>query len=215
MKVIAQLRLLFQDLITSEHSYIRPKEELIRLTLVDAKQEIEDEAIKRRQSLQTNASHSILDSDIPDLIEIEDTSIPPVPVSSPGRMASSVDMIPEVETPVRKTAKELANINLSSPPEDMDGFEFVEHDEGNISGNGVPSMTTDPMSLDKENVPESASTVSKPSEEKAEKKPLQERQQVNVQATEVEADDVEMLDFGGALTPHSAARTLPGRQPSR
>lgn len=215
MKVIAQLRLLFQDLITSEHSYIRPKEELIRLTLVDAKQEIEDEAIKRRQSLQTNASHSLLDSDIPDLIEIEDNSIPGAPVSSPGQIASPVDMIPEVETPVRKTAKELANIKISSPPEDMDGFEFVEHDEGNISANGVPSMSTDPMSLDKENVPESASTVSKPSEENAEKKPLQERQQVNVQTTEVEADDVEMLDFGAAFTPPATPPPIPARRPQR
>jgi ubiquitin carboxyl-terminal hydrolase 25 len=216
MKVIAQLRLLFQDLITSDHSYIRPKEELIRLTLVDAKQEIEDEAIKRRQSLQTNASHSILDSDIPDLIEIADTSVPCAPVSSPVRMASPVDMIPEIETPVRKTAKELAKIQISSQPEDMDGFEFVERDEGNELSNGLPSMATNPMSLDKENVPESASTASKTSEEKGEKKPLQESQQVNVQATEVEdTDDVEMLDFGGAFTPPVTPPPIPARPPQR
>jgi ubiquitin carboxyl-terminal hydrolase 25 len=217
--VIAQLRLLFQDLITSKYSYIRPKEELIRLTLVDVKQEIEDEAIKRRQSLQTNTSQSILDSDIPDLIEIEDTSAPPyAPVPSPTQMASPVEMtVPEVETPVRATATEIANIQISSPPEDMDGFEFVEHDESNDSSGGVASVTTDPMSLDKENIPEPGAVVANPSEEeKSDKIPLQERQPVNVVSSEVEdQDDVEMLDFGTAFTPPLTPPPVPKRPPQR
>ncbi len=130
--VIAQLRLLFQELITSDLAYIRPKEELVRLTLVDVKQEIEDEAIKRRQSLVTNASASILDSDIPDLIEIEDTNVPTAPVSSPVVIPTSGEAVPEIISPIRKTTSDIANIQISSAPDDTD-YEFVDH-ESNDSG---------------------------------------------------------------------------------
>jgi len=184
---------------------------------VDVKQEIEDEAIKRRQSLQTNASRSILDSDIPDLIEIEDTAAPPVPVSSPTQMDSPEEkMVSEVLTPVRKTTEEISNMQIVSPPEDMDGFEFVEPDESNSSG-GVASVTTDPMSLDKENIPESGAVAPTPFEEKSDKVPLHERQSFNVVPSEVEdQDDVEMLDLGGMFdTPPLTPPPVPKRPPQR
>ena len=177
--VIAQLRLLFQQLITSDLAYIRPKEELVRLTLVDVKQEIEDEAIKRRQSLATNASTSILDSEIPDLIEIEDTAIPRAPVSSPMAMPTSGEPVPEITSPLGKTALEIANIQISSAQDDTD-YEFIDH-ESNDSGGVVSLTTSDPTSTDKENNPQSL-IINKPRHEKS---PLGESQQVNVMTSEI------------------------------
>jgi hypothetical protein len=204
--VIAQLRLLFQELITSELAYIRPKEELVRLTLVDVKQEIEDEAIKRRQSLITNASQSILDSDIPDLIEIEDASVPRAPVSSPTIIPTTGENVPEIESPVQMTASEGANKTMAPTHEDID-YEFIDH-ESNDSGGIVSLTTSDPMSVDKENIFQSQA-VNKPPTEKS---PLQESQQANVEAEEVkDVEDVEMTDFHGPLTPPKTPPPVPQR----
>jgi hypothetical protein len=208
--VIAQLRLLFQELITSDLTYIRPKEELVRLTLVDVKQEIEDEAIKRRQSLVTNASASILDSDIPDLVEIEDTNVPTAPVSSPVVIPTSGEAVPDIISPMRKTTSDIANIQISSAPDDAD-YEFVDH-ESNDSGGVVSLTTSDPTSTDKEN--SSNSLSSKP---RLDKSPLGESSQINVIASEVkdteEADteDVEMIDFNIPPTPPKTPPPIPKR----
>jgi ubiquitin carboxyl-terminal hydrolase 25 len=186
--VIAQLRLLFQELITSDLAYIRPKEELVRLTLVDVKQEVEDEAIRRRQSLLTNASQSILDADIPDLVEIEDTSVPRAPVSSPTIIPTTGENVPEIESPIQITTAEATN-DVAPPHEDVE-YEFIDH-ESNESGGVVSLTTSDPMSVDKENTPQSRVVSNAP----AEKSPLQESQLANVKTEEVKGgEDVEMTD---------------------
>lgn len=204
MVVIAQLRLLFQELITSNLAYIRPKEELVRLTLVAVKQEIEDEAVKRRQSFTTNASQSIMDSDVPDLIEIEDTSVPRVPVSSPAVNPTSGDNVPKIDLATKATNARVAT-------EDTD-YEFVDR-ESNDSG-GVMSLTTsDPTSVDKENASQSQFPSSKLST--TEKSPLQESQQVNLPQSEAnEAEDVEMVDLHTIPTPPQTPPSIP-RRPRR
>ena len=200
--VIEQLRLLFQELITSDLAYIRPKEELVRLTLIDVKQEVEEEAVKRRQSLLTNVSLS-MDSELPDLIELEDTFVPPVPVSSPTLIPTSGERVPEFESPVRQTSSQIANIQISA--EDTD-YEFV-----NLESKG--SSTSDQMSMDKENDqqarPVSASSTDKSLQEKS---PLQESQKVNVMEVETKDpdDDVEMTDFG-VMTPPKTPPPIPAR----
>jgi ubiquitin carboxyl-terminal hydrolase 25 len=198
--VIEQLRLLFQELITSDLAYIRPKEELVRLTLIDVKQEVEEEAVKRRQSLLTNVSHS-MDSELPDLIELEDTSVPPVPVSSPTLIPTTGERIPEFEFPVRQTSSQMANIQINA--EDTD-YEFVNLE-------GKDSSTSDQMSMDKENDQPRPSTSSsdKPLEEKS---PLQESQKVNVMEVETKDpdEDVEMMDFG-VITPPKTPPPIPAR----
>jgi hypothetical protein len=205
--VIAQLRLLFQQLITSDLAYIRPKEELVRLTLVDVKQEIEDEAIKRRQSF---ASTSILDSDIPELVEIEDTTILRAPVSSPMAMPASGEPVPEITSPLGKTALEIANIQISSAQDDTD-YEFIDH-ESSDSGGVVSLTASDPTSTDKENNSQ-LHIINKPRHEKS---PLGESQQVNVMPAEIEnpedAEDVEMIDVGnGPPTPPKTPPPIPKR----
>jgi ubiquitin carboxyl-terminal hydrolase 25/28 len=200
--VIEQLRLLFQELITSDLAYIRPKEELIRLTLIDVKQEVEEEAVKRRQSLLTNVSLS-MDSELPDLIELEDTSVPPVPVSSPTLIATSGEQVPEFESPVRQTSSQIANIHIGS--EDTD-YEFVNHESKG-------SSTSDQMSMDKENDqqarPVSASSTDKSLQGKS---ALQDSQKVNVMEVETKDpdDDVEMTDFG-VMTPPKTPPPIPAR----
>lgn len=209
--VIAQLRLLFQELITSDLAYIRPKEELIRLTLIDVKQEIEEKAIKRRQSHVTNESTSILDSDIPDLIEIEDANIPSAPVSSPMVLPTSGEPVPETLSPLRKTTSDVAHVQITSAPDDTD-YEIVDH-ESNDSG-GVVSLTTtsDPASTDKEN--NSQSHINKP---RLENSPLGESNQINVKTSEVkdsedgENEDVEMVDFHAPPTPPKTPPPIPKR----
>jgi ubiquitin carboxyl-terminal hydrolase 25/28 len=202
--VIEQLRLLFQELITSDLAYIRPKEELVRLTLIDVKQEVEEEAVKRRQSLLTNVSLS-MDSELPDLIELEDTSVPPVPVSSPTLIPTSRERVPEFESPVRQTSSQIANIQIGA--EDTD-YEFVNHESKG-------SSTSDQMFMDKENDqqarPVSASSTNKSLQEKS---PLQESQKVNVMEVETKDpdDDVEMTDFDfGVITPPKTPPPIPAR----
>ena len=184
--VIAQLRLLFQELITSNLAYIRPKEELVRLTLIDVKQEFEEETTKRRQSMMTNASQSILDSDIPDLVEIEDNSGVNsgicCPFPSPVVMAAGDDPVPEMYL----HAKEAAEVENPSA-EDAD-YEFVDHESAD-SAAVVSSDTTDPMSFDKENENKAGSAKRHSSD----KSPLQERQEGNIMKTESK-EDVEMVD---------------------
>jgi len=190
-------------LITSDLAYIRPKEELVRLTLIDVKQEVEEEEVKRRQSLLTNGSHS-MDSDLPDLIELEDTSAPPpVPVSSPTMMPTTGDKLPDYESPVRKTSSQLANIQLSA--EDTD-YEFVDGPAAELS-----MSTSDNMSVDKENDqprPSSKSSTDKPLQERA---PLQESQKMNVVEEDTkDLEDVEMTDFG-VMTPPKTPPPIPAR----
>lgn len=204
--VIAQLRLLFQELITSDLAYIRPKEELVRLTLVDAKQEIEDEAIKRRQSLMTNVSQSILDSEIPDLIEIEDTSVPRAPVSSPTIIPTTGEDVPEMEMSVQYTTAETTNSNVAPAHEDTD-YEFVDN-ESNESGGVVSLTTSDLMSVDKENTSQSRVVSIAPTE----KTPLKESQQANVKTDEIKVgEDVEMTDFDAPITPPKTPPPIPQR----
>jgi ubiquitin carboxyl-terminal hydrolase 25/28 len=212
--VIAQLRILFQELITSDLAYIRPKEELIRLTLVDVKQEIQDEAQRRRESLTTTTSHSILDSKVPEYVEIEDVDIPPVPTSSPTVAAISPGDVPALETPVRATVSEMANVQINA--EDTE-YEFVEH-ESNDSG-GVMSLTTsDPMSIDKENSP--LSRTVKPATMRS---PLHESQQINVMETELpdldddipDLEDVDMVDVSNIATPPQTPPPIPHRPVKR
>ena len=192
--VIAQLRLLFQELITTDLAYIRPKEELIRLTLIDVKQEIEEEATKRRQSLLTEASHSILDSDVPDLIEVEDTSLPPVPFSSPVVMPSNGDPVPPMDSEPKASMIEVEN----QAADDAD-YEFVDHESAGPAA-VASSETTDPMSLDKENENE-PERVRRRSTAKA---PLQESQHANiVQPDDQEQEDVEMVDIKVQSRPSS------------
>jgi hypothetical protein len=207
--VIAQLRLLFQELITSNLAYIRPKEELIHLTLVDAKQENEEHEVKRRQSLATNASHSLLDSDIPHLIDVDDT-VPPVPTSSPTLIPLSAGTVPE--TQVLAQATDLANHQIISVQEDAD-YEFVDH-ESNDSGGVVSMATSDPMSIDKENAPH---LQEKEKSSVAEKSPLQDNsQQINIMATEVkDLDDADMPDLVTPQTPPATPPAVPPRPPQR
>jgi len=176
---------LFQQLITSELAYIRPKEELVRLTLTDVKQESEEEEIKRRQSLDTNVT-SILNAEIPDLIEIVDNDSPMVPVSSP-------QLIPVEDaglSPTHAAASEMAKIRLSVAPDDSD-YEFVEH-ESNGSG-GVTSLPISESSpIDKENT----GNGPVPTKARVGKSPLGESEQVNAMITEVgDTEDVEMMDL--------------------
>ena len=194
-------------MITSDLAYIRPKEELVRLTLVDVKQEIEDEAIKRRQSLVTNGSTPVFDSDIPDLIEIEDTNIPRAPVSSPTIMPTVGEQVPNDTSPLSKTDSGIAGIQITSAPDEID-YEFVDHDS-NDSGGVVSMTTTDPISLDKENSPQSP-IINKP---RLDKSPLGESQQINVKTSEVKEDseDIEMVDFNAPPTPPSTPPPIPKR----
>lgn len=184
-------------------AYIRPKEELVRLTLIDVKQEVEEEAVKRRQSLLTNVSHS-MDSDLPDLIELEDTSLPPVPVSSPTMIPTTGEKLPEFESPVRQTSSQIANIQLSA--EDTD-YEFVEDPAAELS-----VSTSDKMSVDKENDqqprPSSKSSIDKSLQEQS---PLQESQKINVMEEDSkDPDDMEMTDFG-VMTPPKTPPPIPAR----
>jgi ubiquitin carboxyl-terminal hydrolase 25 len=212
--VISQLRILFQELITSDLAYIRPKEELIRLTLVDVKQEIQDEAQRRRESLETTASQSILDSKVPEYGEIEDVDIPPVPTSSPTVAAISPGDVPAIETPLRGTVSEMANVQINA--EDTE-YEFVDH-ESNDSG-GVMSLTTsDPMSIDKEN-----SHLSRTVKPVTIRSPLHESQQINFMETELpdleddipDLEDVDMVDVSNIPTPPQTPPPLPHRPVKR
>jgi ubiquitin carboxyl-terminal hydrolase 25/28 len=203
-QVIAQLRILFQELIRSDLAYIRPKEELIRLTLVDVKQEIEDDARRRRESLATTASHSILDSKVPEFVEIEDVieNVPPVPTSSPTVAAVSDEDVPIMESPLQHSTSENAKFQINTDEAD---YEFVDH-ESNDSG-GVMSLTTsEQMSVDKENMPPTHTT--KPTTAKS---PLQESQHINVMETEVNDEDVDMVDISSMPTPPSSPPPLPDR----
>jgi hypothetical protein len=210
--VIAQLRILFQELITSNMAYIRPKEELIHLTLVDAKQENEEQEVKRRQSLATNASHSLLDSDIPNLIDVDDNSVPQVPTSSPTLIPLSAGTVPETQGLAQTAASDIANHQIISVQEDAD-YEFVDH-ESNDSGGVVSMATSDPMSIDKENAPQLRG-IDKPSV--IEKSPLKDNsQQINVMATEVQdLDDADMPDLITPLTPPATPPAVPPRPPPR
>ena len=194
---------MFQQLITSELAYIRPKEELVRLTLTDVKQESEEEEIKRGQSLDTNISTSILNSEIPNLIDVEDSGALKVPVSSP-------QLIPVQDTvlsPTHATASEMAKIRLSAPPDDSD-YEFVEH-ESNDSG-GITSLPISESSLiDKENT----GNGPVPAKARTGKSPLGESRQANVMTTEREdTDDVEMMDLTHEpVTPSKTPPPIPKR----
>jgi hypothetical protein len=210
--VIAQLRLLFQELVTSKLAYIRPKEELIHLTLEYVKQEVEDQAIKRRQSLLTNASHSLLDTKIPELIDIEDTDAPAVPTSSPTLLPASAETAPAMQPSLQEETSSLLNRHINPISEDAD-YEFVDR-ESNESGGVVSIPTSDPMFVDKENAPcpqdsEKPSTV--------EKIPLQDNsQQVNIMTTEVkDFEDAEMPDLIGPITPPATPPAVPPRPPPR
>lgn len=210
--VIAQLRLLFQELVTSKLAYIRPKEELIHLTLEYVKQEVEDQAIKRRQSLLTNASHSLLDAKIPELIDIEDTDAPAAPTSSPTLLPASAEAAPAMQPSLQEETSTLPTHQINPVSEDAD-YEFVDR-ESNDSGGVVSVPTSDPMFVDKENAPrpqdsEVPSTV--------EKIPLQDNsQQVNIMTTEVnDFEDAEMPDLIGPITPPATPPAVPPRPPQR
>ena len=205
--VIEQLRLLFQELITSDLAYIRPKEELVRLTLIDVKQEVEEEAVKRRQSLLTNVSHS-MDLDLPDLIELEEASVPPVPVSSPTIIPTTGERVPDFPSPVQQASSQRANIQLTA--EDTD-YEFVDR-ESKDSGAEFSVSTPDQMSLDKEKDQQLRPVSKSSTDESVQKKsPLQESQNVNVFETETKnPDDVEMTDLG-VMTPPKTPPPIPPR----
>jgi len=135
----------------------------------------------------TNASQSILDSDVPDLVEIEDTTTPRVPMSSPTAFATVGDPVPEMDSPMKESGFERENIVAV---EDAD-YEFVDHESAD-SAAMVSSETTDPMSVDKENELESV----KARRQSSAKAPLQESQQANIMQTDAkEQDDVEMVDI--------------------
>jgi ubiquitin carboxyl-terminal hydrolase 25 len=203
MVVVAQLRILFQELITSHLAYIRPKEELVRLTLVDAKQEIEDAAEKRRQSLNTNKSQPTMDKNVPDLIEIEDTTVQDPPRGSPIIKPILDDDVPLMTSPVENSSESQPNVS------DDHDYEFVEHET-----NEWP--TFEPMSIDKENVPPLQQPV--PRHSTSSKIPLQEILPDNVESTamvEVEEkgdqEDAEMLDLPALITPPLSPPPIPQR----
>jgi Ubiquitin carboxyl-terminal hydrolase len=182
-------------LITSERAYIRPKEELVRLTLTDVKQESEEEETKRRQSLNTDATTSILDSEIPDLIEIDEFPPPPrAPVSSP--QFNPGDFL----SPTHGATSGMSKIQLSGGPDDSD-YEFVEH-ESNDSGVMMSLPMSDHSPADKENSGNESPVRGRPR-----KSPLGESQQVNVMTTEVVDEDVEMTDI--VREPLSPPKTPP------
>ena len=171
----------------------------MRLTLTDVKQESEEEETKRRQSLNTNATTSILDSEIPDLIEIEDSVPPRAPVSSPQML--SVDVL----SPTHGATTGMSKIQLSAMPDDSD-YEFVEH-ESNDSGAVMSVPVSDQSPADKENSGNESPARGRPG-----KSPLGESQQVNVATIEVGDGDVAMTDIvRDPLTPPKTPPPIPQR----
>jgi ubiquitin carboxyl-terminal hydrolase 25 len=114
--VIEQLRVLFQELIASDRAYITPKEDLIRLTLIDAKQDVEQE---RRQS----AGERPPDDDLPDLIELDTEIPPPAPASSPALISLEDDDVP----PETDSLMLEPTSGQDIPLEDAD-YEFVDRE---------------------------------------------------------------------------------------
>jgi ubiquitin carboxyl-terminal hydrolase 25 len=214
--VVAQLRLLFQTLITSNLAYVRPKEELIRLTLIDVKQEVEEVETKRRQSFMSNKSHPILDTDIPEHVSFEpgiensayrDRGIR-APASTPISTVTESDDISELEQLPEGPVE-------PEPPtaEDAD-YEFVDHESVDPTAAG-PSDNKGPKTLNKEN----ENTPTDGRRQSSAKEPLRESQEPNImQVDSKEQEDVEMVDIKDTskpITPPSSPPPIPQRPVQR